>query len=172
LCSQKFLMFLYPMWPVQKKKFIFKEDHFKFLNIKYYVVKDCSKHRKMFIYSSFRICSQSQNTWHIINFKTHCILASDQEEPVVLILSVAYFYIAYVCGLNGVGSRIARGRVASIMQMGQFSCSMGLEWTGVHICASKPTISNKGFGIKERQIHTHLIVVICTKQCIIFSSAS
>jgi hypothetical protein len=40
------------------------------------------------------------------------------------------------------------------MQMGQFSCSMGLEWTGVHTHVSKAITSSKGFHNK-RMVHQH-----------------
>jgi hypothetical protein len=60
----------------------------------------------------------------------------DEEEPGVSVSSIACACIVDVNGNKRVGSKIARGGVgASIMQMGQSSFSVGLEWTGICICA-------------------------------------
>ncbi len=60
--------------------------------------------------------------------------------PIVLMSSLAYSCIAHVCGIKGVGSRIARGRSeANIMQDGTADLS-----------ASKATTPSKGFLPKKR----------------------
>jgi hypothetical protein len=46
--------------------------------------------------------------------------------------------IAHVCRINGEGSRRARGGVGpTSCNMGRLTCSMGLEWMGIHIHTSK-----------------------------------
>jgi hypothetical protein len=55
-----------------------------------------------------------------------------------------------------VGSRIARGELRpTSCKKGQFICSMGLEWMGVHIYAPKATMPRK-MDCAERLI-THII---------------
>jgi hypothetical protein len=62
--------------------------------------------------------------------------------------------IAFVCGFKRVVSRLAReGARDSIMQMGQSGESMGLEWTGIHIHASKTAISSKSFILQRIANH-------------------
>jgi hypothetical protein len=88
-------------------------------------------------------------------------IKSTQSEPLTLILTiftyiglkraryvnVVFFFFVHFISVNfrtsEVGFKDSKGRGgASIMQMGQFSCSMGLAWKGVRTRASKATSSN------------------------------
>jgi hypothetical protein len=74
-------------------------------------------------------------------------------------MSFAYSYVANVCGLKRVGSRIAReGVQASIMQMRQSCYCMELEWTGVCTHVSKATTSSNQ--IKSNQIRLLRILTV------------
>jgi hypothetical protein len=58
-----------------------------------------------------------------------------KKMPDVQISFFSCLYIANVCGLKRVGSRIASGGAgANIMQMGQSSYSIVLEWTKICTC--------------------------------------
>jgi hypothetical protein len=68
-----------------------------------------------------------------------------------MMLFLAYSCIAHVCGIKGVGSRIARGEVRpTSCKMGQLTCNMGLELMRIYIRASKATTPSKGFLPKKR----------------------
>ncbi len=78
------------------------------------------------------------------------------------------FFLCVYCigvwgGLKTVGSKIAwRGEGASSMQMGQSGYSTGLEWTWIHSCASKATITCKGF-IHKIKVNPHTLICCALK---------
>jgi hypothetical protein len=82
---------------------------------------------------------------------------SDQKQfSDALMLSFALLELYCMCVRDyrdviiSVDSRIARrggGGGAISLKMGQLTCSMGLDWMGVHTRASKATTPSKGFCI-------------------------
>ncbi len=86
-----------------------------------------------------------------ISLSAHLCVVSDQGGPNVQMLSFPCLCVTYVSGPKRVGSGIVKGGAgpALCMWMGQFSCSMELEWTGVCIHASQATTWRKGFKLKE-----------------------
>jgi hypothetical protein len=67
-----------------------------------------------------------------------------------------------VCGFKRVDSRIARGRVGvSIMQMGQSSNSMGVEWTGIRTCVYPQPLPQVMVSILEIMVNPHTHFLSC-----------
>jgi hypothetical protein len=73
---------------------------------------------------------------------------------------VLFFLCVYCIGVWGAQDSGSEG--ASIMQMGQSGYSMGLEWTWIHSCASKATITSKGF-IHKIKVNPNTLICCALK---------
>jgi hypothetical protein len=70
----------------------------------------------------------------------------------VLLSSFAYLhtYVSNACAGSKGGFKDSKERgLTNIMQIGQLTCGMGLEWMGIRFHASKATAPMKGFVLRK-----------------------